>query len=88
MLYIHDKFLSSCIKECLLSDPKLYKLLSKIMVTISEYVSLNIRFIQTYLQDEQLDSSSRSIRRDIGTNHIKKTVQIDQYKSMIITSEV
>ncbi|OQR98601.1 gamma-tubulin complex component [Achlya hypogyna] len=64
VLNTHRDFLDQCLKECLLTDPELLRVLTKLMTVCLTFANSIDRFTRPYCLDEEAIRSEREAERD------------------------
>ncbi|DAZ94676.1 TPA: hypothetical protein N0F65_002385 [Lagenidium giganteum] len=60
----HVHFLDMCLKECLLTDPELLRVLTKLMTVCMSFADTIERFTKPYMLDEETIKAEREAERD------------------------
>ncbi|GAB9466560.1 hypothetical protein Gpo141_00003931 [Globisporangium polare] len=64
ILHYHGEFLDMCLKECLLTDPDLLRVLTKLMTVCMTFSNSIERFTRPYFLDEETIKAEREAERD------------------------
>lgn len=64
ILLFHGEFLDMCLKECLLTDPDLLRVLTKLMMVCMTFADTVERFTRPYHLDEETIKNEREEERD------------------------
>lgn len=64
ILQCHGEFLDMCLKECLLTDPELLRVLTKLMTVCMTFANSIERFTRPYFLDEETIKAEREAERD------------------------
>jgi len=89
VLELHEKFLDSCLKECLLASQDLLKILTKIMTTCLLFADQMKRFenyntnTNNNTDTNDNDYKKRQTRVKAQTNFIKKETAHDSFEKML-----
>lgn len=64
IMQFHEEYLDSCLKECLLTDPDLLRVLTKLMTVCMTFANSIERFTRPYFLDEETIKAEREAERD------------------------
>ncbi|XP_078583953.1 gamma-tubulin complex component 2-like [Branchiostoma floridae x Branchiostoma japonicum] len=95
VLHHHMDFLDKCLKDCMLTNTELLKIVSKLMVVCITFCNCIQRLTQTFLADEELqltappgkgkltDADIRKNKAKVVSEHVDELVSSDSFEDTI-----